>query len=356
MARRASRKLCIGGVPLGGDAPIVVQSMTNTETKDVDATLTQIQQLVAVGCELVRVTVKDKLSVDAFRRVKEASPIPVIADIHFNPELAIGALAAGADKIRINPGNIGSEEDVRRVVDAAKDAGKPIRIGVNSGSLAERFREGPAPLSTRLVASAQHFVSLFESWGFEDIVLSAKASSVTEMVEANRSLARLLDYPLHLGVTEAGTTFSGTIKSSVGIGLLLGEGIGDTIRVSLTADPVAEVRVAYEILRSLDIRKRGVEMVSCPTCGRCEIDLIPVAREIEERLADVEEPIRVAVMGCVVNGPGEAREADVGLAGGRGQGLLFVKGEPIGKVSEDEMVDALIAEVHKLLGHNTEPE
>jgi len=323
--------------------------MTNTDTKDVEATVAQVEQLVAVGCELVRVTVKDKPSVEAFRKVKQSSRIPVIADIHFNPELAIAAIEAGADKVRINPGNIGAEADVRRIVDAAKAAGVPIRIGVNAGSLAERYREGPAPLSSRLVASAQHFVALFESWGFEDIVLSLKATEVREMVEANRSVASLLAYPLHLGVTEAGTTFAGTIKSSVGIGLLLGEGIGDTIRVSLTADPVAEVRVAYEILRALGLRKRGVEIVSCPTCGRCEIDLIPVAREVEERLADVKEPLRVAVMGCVVNGPGEAREADVALAGGRGHGLLFVKGEPLGRVSESEMVDALIGEVHKLL-------
>ncbi len=348
--RRAARTVHVGDVPIGGEAPVVVQSMTNTDTKDVDATLAQIQELVAVGCELVRVTVKDKPSVEAFGLIKAGSPIPVIADIHFNPELAIAALEAGADKIRINPGNIGAEDEVKRIVDAARAADKPIRIGVNSGSLAERYREGPAPLSERLVASAQHFIALFESWHFEDIVVSVKATSVMEMVEANRSLARLIDYPLHLGVTEAGTTFSGTIKSSVGIGLLLGEGIGDTIRVSLTADPVMEVRVAYEILSSLGIRKRGVDIISCPTCGRCEIDLIPIAREVEERLAGVKEPLRVAVMGCVVNGPGEAREADVGLAGGRGHGLLFVKGEAVGKVSEAEMVDALIEEVHKLLG------
>lgn len=322
--------------------------MTNTDTADVDATLAQITDLVSVGCEIVRVAVKDKNAVPAFRRIKQASPIPVVADIHFNADLAVAAIAAGADKVRINPGNIGSNDQVRKVVDAAKDAGIPVRIGVNSGSLAPEYRDAGGSLSARLVGSARRFIDLFESWDFTDIVLSLKATSVTETIEANRSVARLVDYPLHLGVTEAGTTFSGTVKSSVGIGVLLEAGIGDTIRVSLTADPLEEVRVAYEILRALNLRRRGPEIISCPTCSRCEIDLISIARQVEERLATVKEPITVAVMGCVVNGPGEASEADVGLAGGRGRGTLFVRGKAVGNVSEGQMVDALMAEVKKL--------
>ena len=347
--RRASRQIVVGGVAIGGDAPVVVQSMTSTDTRDVEATLVQIGRLVGVGCEIVRVGIKDEEALAAFGEIVSASPVPVIADIHYSADLAIGAIEAGAHKVRINPGNIGSDDKVKAIVDAAAAAHVPIRIGVNSGSLAETYREADAPLAERLVGSARHFIDLFEGWGFADIVLSLKATSVVETIEANRSVARLVDYPLHLGVTEAGSTFAGTVKSSVGIGVLLEQGIGDTIRVSLTAEPEEEVRVAYEILRALGLRRRGVEIISCPTCTRCEIDLVTIARTVEERLAGVAEPITVAVMGCVVNGPGEAREADVGLAGGKGQGLLFSRGETVGKVAEADMVEALMAEVEKLL-------
>lgn len=348
-ARRMTRQVMVRDVAIGGNGPIAVQSMTNTDTQDVGATMAQIERLVEVGCEIVRVGVKDEEALAAFGTIVAESSIPVVADIHYSADLAIGAIEAGAHKVRINPGNIGSEEKVKAIVDTARGAGVPIRIGVNSGSLAEAYRELDAPLADRLVGSARHFVDLFETWEFTDIVLSLKATSVTETIAANRSVARLLDYPLHLGVTEAGSAFAGTVKSSIGIGVLLEEGIGDTIRVSLTADPVEEVRVAYEILRALDLRRRGAEIISCPTCTRCEIDLVAIAGEVEARLASVAEPITVAVMGCVVNGPGEAREADVGLAGGKGQGLLFVDGEPAGKVAEADMVDALMAEVDKLL-------
>jgi (E)-4-hydroxy-3-methylbut-2-enyl-diphosphate synthase len=347
--RRSTRQVGVGNVRIGGDARIAVQSMTNTDTRDVDATLAQIDELVGVGCEIVRVGVKDENSVAAFGKIAARSQIPVVADIHYSADLAIAAIDAGAHKVRINPGNIGAEAQVKRIVDAARATGVSIRIGVNSGSLAEAYREIDAPLSDRLVGSARHFVDLFESWDFYDIVLSLKATSVTETIAANRAVSRLVDYPLHLGITEAGSRFAGTIKSSVGIGVLLEQGIGDTIRVSLTADPVQEVRVAFEILRALGLRRRGVEIISCPTCTRCEIDLMTIAREVEDRLAAVAEPLTVAVMGCVVNGPGEAREADIGLAGGRGQGLLFVEGQPVGKVAERDMVDGLMREVEKLL-------
>lgn len=347
--RRETRSVTVGDVPIGGDMPIVVQSMTNTDTRDVDATTAQIERLATAGCEIIRVGVKDKPSVSSFREVVAASPIPVVADIHYSPDIAVAAIEAGAHKIRINPGNIGDQAGVKAIVQAAADRGVPIRIGVNSGSLADAYRDIDAPLSQRLVGSARHFIDLFESWGFHAIVVSLKAASVSETIAANRSVARLIDYPLHLGVTEAGTMFAGTIKSSVGIGALLAEGIGDTIRVSLTADPEEEVRVAYSILQALGLRRRGPELISCPTCARCEIDIIGIAREVERRLAVIQDPLTVAVMGCVVNGPGEAREADVGVAGGKGQGLLFAKGEAVGKVSEAKMVDALMAEVDRLV-------
>ena len=343
--RRDTRAVDVGGVVIGGGAPIAVQSMTNTDTRDAASTLAQIARLADAGCEIVRVAIPHADALDGFKEVCTASPLPVVADIHFDHRLAIEAVRLGAAKLRINPGNIGSMERVDAVIDAAGEAGIPIRIGVNAGSLAAEYESRDWALADKLAASAISFCEHFTSRGFEDIVVSAKASSVQVTVDAYRRLARELPYPLHLGVTEAGTLRSGTVKSSVGLGILLAEGIGDTVRISLTADPVEEVRVAWDILASLDIRRIGPEIVSCPTCGRCEIDLIPIADEITRRLQDVRTPVKVAVMGCVVNGPGEARDADFGVAAGRGVGVLFAKGQPLRKVPEDQIVDALMAEI-----------
>jgi len=343
--RHETRPVSVGGVTIGGGAPVAVQSMTNTDTRDAAATLDQIRKLAAAGCEVVRVAVPHADAVDAFERVCAESPLPVVADIHFDHRLAIEAARRGAAKLRINPGNIGSAARVDAVIDAAGAAGIPIRIGVNAGSLADEFRDRDWPLPEKLAASAISFCGHFVSRGFEEIVVSAKASSVTPTVEAYRIIARELPYPLHIGITEAGTALSGTVKSAVGLGVLLSEGIGDTLRVSLTADPVEEVRVAWEILGALDIRRRGPELISCPTCGRCEVDLVPIALEVERRLGGLAAPVKVAIMGCAVNGPGEAREADVGIAAGKGVALLFRRGEPVRKVSEDQIVDALLEEI-----------
>ena len=322
--------------------------MTNTDTRDVAATLAQIAQLADAGCEVIRVAIASRDAVDSFRAVCEGSPLPVVADVHFDHTIAIDAARFGAAKLRINPGNIGDMSRVDAVIDAAGEAGIPIRIGVNSGSLAARYRDLDWPLEQKLVASAVAFCEHFESRGFRDIVVSAKASSVNATVEAYRRLADEIAHPLHIGVTEAGTALIGTVKSSVGLGILLADGIGDTLRVSLTADPVEEVRVGWEILAALDIRRRSPELVSCPTCGRCEVDLIPIAEEIAARLALRRTAIKVAVMGCVVNGPGEARDADIGVAAGRGQGVIFAKGQTVRKVPESEIVDALMAEIDRL--------
>jgi (E)-4-hydroxy-3-methylbut-2-enyl-diphosphate synthase len=338
----------VGDVPLGGGAPVVVQSMTNTDTGDAEATLAQIARLAEAGCEVVRVAIPHADVLDAFGEICRRSPLPVVADIHFDHRLAIEAARRGARKLRVNPGNIGATDRVDAVIDAAGEAGIPIRIGVNAGSLAEEFAERDWPLAEKLAASAVAFCEHFASRGFADIVVSAKASSVPATVAAYRSLALELPYPLHLGVTEAGTTRSGTVKSSVGLGILLAEGIGDTLRVSLTADPAEEIAVAWDILGSLDIRRHGPELVSCPTCGRCQVDLIPIAEEVERRLREVRSPLKVAVMGCVVNGPGEARDADIGVAAGKGVGLVFAKGVPVRKVPESEIVDALMSEIDSL--------
>lgn len=346
--RRDTRPVMVGNVPLGGRAPIAVQSMTNTDTTDAQATLAQIGRLAAAGCEIVRVAVPRSGALESFERICAGSRLPVVADIHFDHRLAIEAARRGAAKLRINPGNIGSTEGVDSVIEAAGQAGIPIRIGVNAGSLAPEYRDEDWPLPEKLVASAVAFCKHFESRGFEDIVVSAKASSVRSTIAAYRSLADEIPYPLHVGITEAGTTRAGTVKSSVGLGILLAEGIGDTLRVSLTADPVDEVFVAWEILAALDLRRRGPELISCPTCGRCEIDLIPIAQEVERRLSERDTPIKVAVMGCVVNGPGEAREADIGVAAGKGVGLIFAKGQEIRRVPEAEIVDALMAEIDLL--------
>jgi (E)-4-hydroxy-3-methylbut-2-enyl-diphosphate synthase len=340
-----TRPVSVGGVAVGGGAPVSVQSMTNTDTRDPASTLAQISRLADAGCEIVRVAIPHTSALEGFAAICAASPLPVVADIHFDHRLGIEASRLGASKLRINPGNIGSMERVDAVIEAAGEAGIPIRIGVNAGSLASEYESRDWPLADKLAASAVAFCEHFAQRGFEDIVVSAKASSVSVTVDAYRRLAKELPYPLHLGVTEAGTLRSGTVKTSVGLGILLAEGIGDTMRVSLTADPVEEVRVAWDILASLDIRRLGPEMVSCPTCGRCEVDLIPIADEIARRLSEIRKPVKVAVMGCVVNGPGEARDADFGVAAGRGVGLLFAKGQPLRKVPEDQIVEALMAEI-----------
>jgi len=338
----------VGAVPLGGGAPVVVQSMTNTPTTDAGATLAQIARLVDAGCELVRVAIPRADALDGFEAICAQSPVPVVADIHFDYRLAIEAARRGAAKLRINPGNVGDMSRVDAIIDAAGESGIPIRIGVNAGSLAAEYHDLDWPLPEKLAASAVAFCEHFESRGFGDIVVSAKASSVMTTIEAYRLLADRVPYPLHIGVTEAGTAFSGTIKSSVGLGVLLEQGIGDTLRVSLTAAPEEEVRVAWEILAALDIRRRGPELVSCPTCGRCQVDLVPIAGEVERRLREMDAPIKVAVMGCVVNGPGEARDADVGVAAGKGVGLVFRHGEPVRKVAEADIVDALFEEIGSL--------
>lgn len=326
-----------------------VQSMTNTDTRDARATLRQIEELVAEGCEIVRVAVPDLQAAAALPQISKGLEIPVIADIHFDHRLALESIKAGVSGLRINPGNIGGRNRVAEVVAAAKERNVPIRIGVNAGSLEKRLLEkynGVTPEA--MVESALDQIKLFEELSFRDIKISLKASSVPLMLAAYRLLAEKVDYPFHVGVTEAGTLSSGTVKSAVGIGILLNEGIGDTIRVSLTGHPVHEVRVAYEILKSLALRRRGVELISCPTCGRTQIDLIKLAGEVEERLKNLKKNIKVAVMGCVVNGPGEAREADVGIAGGIGEGLIFRKGVVIRKVPEAELVDELMKEIEMI--------
>ena len=348
MQRRETRPVSVGGVVVGGGAPISVQSMTCTDTRDVGATLAQIQRLADAGCEIVRVAIPARDALAAFGEVVAGSPLPVVADVHFDHTIAIEAAARGAAKLRINPGNIGQMPRVDAVIDAAGEAGIPIRIGVNAGSLAAEYADLDWPLADKLAASAVAFCGHFEARGFSDIVVSAKASSVPVTIDAYRRLADELPYALHIGVTEAGTAFSGTVKSSVGLGTLLSDGIGDTLRVSLTADPAEEIAVGWEILAALDIRRRSPELVSCPTCGRCQVDLIPIANEVAERLRERRTPIKVAVMGCAVNGPGEAREADIGVAAGRGVGILFSHGETLRKVPEDEIVTALFAEIDRL--------
>ncbi len=350
LARERTRRVMVGSVPLGGGSPVVVQSMTCTPTVDADATLAQVNALVDAGCDLVRVTVPSREALGPFERICRESPVPIVADIHFDYRLAIGAVRAGAAKLRINPGNIGDWERVDAVIDAAGEAGAAIRIGVNAGSLDKRIAErGDLTQPEKLVASSLEFVEHFEKRGFDDIVLSAKAHSVPTTIETYRALSRELPHvPLHLGVTEAGTVQQGTIKSAVGLGVLLAEGIGDTMRVSLTADPVEEPPVCWGILQSLGLRRRGPELVSCPTCGRTQVDLIGLAEEVAERLKGCSKPISVAVMGCVVNGPGEASDADVGVACGRGVGMVFRHGEVIRKVPEDQIVDALMEEIDRL--------
>lgn len=344
-----TRQIHVGPVTVGGGAPCAVQSMCSTDTRDIPATLEQIAALAQVGCEIVRCAVPDADAAEALASIKAQSPIPVIADIHFDYKLALRVLKGGIDGLRLNPGNIGEQWKVAEVVKAAAERKVPIRIGVNAGSLEKQLLEKYGhPTAEAMVESALGHVRILEKLNYQEIKISLKASDVPKTVAAYRLLSQQVDYPLHIGITEAGTIFSGTIKSSVGLGILLHDGIGDTMRVSLTGDPVDEVRVAYEILKSLGLRQRGVNFVSCPTCGRCQINLIRVAEEVERRLQSVDKQITVAVMGCAVNGPGEAREADVGIAGGKGEGLVFRKGEIVRKVAENELADALLEEIDRL--------
>ena len=344
-----TKQIMVGGVPIGGGAPVTIQSMTNTRTDDVEATLHQIRTLAAAGCEIIRVAVPDMAAAKAVGKLKEESPIPVVVDIHFDYKLALEAIAAGADKVRINPGNIGGADHVKAVAQACARRGVPIRIGVNGGSLEKPLLAkygGVCPEA--MVESAFGHIRLLNQFDFDDICVSLKSSSVPMTMKAYQLMSQASDYPLHIGVTEAGTVRMGTLKSAVGIGGLLALGIGDTMRVSLSADPVEEVYAAKEILKAAGVRKEGAELVSCPTCGRTRIDLIALANEVEERLKAVDKPITVAVMGCVVNGPGEASAADCGIAGGVGEGLLFKKGQIIKKVPQEQLVDELFALIETL--------
>lgn len=344
-----TKQIKVGNVLVGGGAPVSIQSMTNTRTDDVEATLRQIRELAAAGCEIIRVAVPDMAAAKAVGKIKEQCPLPLVVDIHFDYKLALEAIAAGADKVRINPGNIGSEDRVKAVADACRQKNIPIRIGVNGGSLEKSLLAkygGVCPEA--MVESAFGHIRLLNKFDFDDICVSLKSSSVPMTMKAYQIMSQESNYPLHIGVTEAGTVRMGTLKSAVGIGGLLALGIGDTMRVSLSADPVEEVYAARDILKAAGIRKEGAELVSCPTCGRTRIDLISLAREVEERLKAVDKPITVAVMGCVVNGPGEASAADCGIAGGVGEGLLFKKGQIIKKVPQDQLVDELFALIDTL--------
>ena len=350
MSRANTRVVKIGDRVIGGGNPILIQSMTNTKTEDVEATVKQIQALTEAGCDIIRCAVPTMEAAKALSEIKKQISIPLVADIHFDYRLAIAAIENGADKIRINPGNIGSRDRIQAVVDAAKERQIPIRVGVNSGSLEKELVEKYNGVTAEgLVESALDKVRIIEEMGYDNLVISIKSSDVMMCAKAHELITNQTDHPLHVGITEAGTVNSGIIKSAVGIGTLLAEGIGDTIRVSLTGDPVNEVRVAYDILKSLGLREHGPTLISCPTCGRTRISLEKLALEVERRLADIEEPITVAVMGCVVNGPGEAREADVGIAGGIGEGLVFRKGEILRKVPEEQLVSELFAEIDKIL-------
>lgn len=349
MMRKPTRKVKVGSIYVGGDSPISIQSMTNTDTRDVKSTLNQINKLDKIGCDIIRCAVPDMEASEALKIITKESKIPVVADIHFDYKLALESIKNGVDALRINPGNIGSMERVKMVAEAAKEKSIPIRIGVNSGSLKKDILDKYGRVCPEaLVESALQHVSILEKCNFNDIVISIKSSNVMQMIESYRLISEKVNYPLHLGVTEAGTTFRGTIKSSVGIGTLLAEGIGDTIRVSITGDPLEEIKIGKEILRSLGYVNEGIEFVSCPTCGRTNIDLISIAEEVEKRLLNCNKNIKVAVMGCVVNGPGEAREADIGIAGGKGEGLIFKKGEIIKKVKEEDIIDELIKEIEKM--------
>ncbi len=346
--RKKTRQITVGKVKIGGRAPIAVQSMTNTRTQDIAATVAQIVRLQEAGCEIVRVAVPDQEAAAAISAIKRQINIPLIADIHFNYRLAIAAAKAGADGLRLNPGNIGGIKKVKAVVDCARDYNLPIRIGVNSGSLEKDIlKKYNGVTAAGMVESALRHVELLKSLDFHQIKISLKASDVRRTLEAYRLMSETSDLPLHVGVTEAGTLFSGIVKSALGIGMLLAEGIGDTIRVSLARDPVEEVRVGFEILKALDIRRRGPEIIACPTCGRCNIALFDIVERVEQALMNTKEPLKIAIMGCVVNGPGEAREVDIGIAGGDGNGVLFRKGKVVKKFAQEKLVEVLLHEVRE---------
>lgn len=344
-----TKEIILGGIKIGGGAPVAVQSMTKTDTRDVASVVSQIKKLQAAGCEIVRVAVLDSDAAKAIKAIKSKVNIPLIADVHFDHRLALEAMANGADGLRINPGNIGSRTKVREVVSAAMDKGVPIRIGVNGGSLEkDLLKKYSHPTAEALVESAAKHIRILEDLKFTEIKVSLKASDVMRTVEAYRLFSKKFRYPLHIGISEAGPAFQGTIKSAVGLGILLSEGIGDTMRVSLTADPVEEVKVAYEILKSLQLRQRGPEIISCPTCGRCQVNIRGIVEKVEKGLAKIDRPLKVAVMGCIVNGPGEAREADIGIAGGKGMGILFKHGKVVKKIKERDLYSTLMAEIRKL--------
>lgn len=346
--KKMTQKVIVGDVQIGGGALPVVQSMCNTDTNDVSATIHQIEELKEAGCEVIRVAIPRIHALDAFEEICAQSPLPVVADVHFDYRIAVEAAKRGAAKLRINPGNIGSLDRVDAVIEAAREAHIPIRIGVNSGSLAQEFSERTdISFPEKLVGSALAYCDYFETRDFFDIVISAKASNVRDTIEAYEMLSRECSYPLHIGVTESGTVLSGSIKSAVGLGALLAQGIGDTLRVSLTADPLEEIKIAYEILAALDIKRRRAELVSCPTCGRCQVNLIKLAEQVTQRLDEIDPKLKIAVMGCIVNGPGEAKDADYGIAGGKDSGILFAHGEQLRKVPEADLVDELFAEIKK---------
>ena len=350
LPRRKTHQICIGPVKIGRDAPISVQSMTKTDTRDIGKTVRQIRLLEEVGCEIIRVAIVDEEAARAVAEIKKRIRIPLVADIHFHSHLALRAIESGADGLRINPGNIGGRDRLRPIVTAARNRSVPIRIGVNSGSLEkDLLKQFGGATPEAMVSSALRTIEWMEDLGFHLIKISLKASNVLRTVEAYRLFSKKSDYPLHLGVTEAGKGSAAIVKSSLGIGLLLSEGIGDTLRVSLTGDPVEEVRVGYGILRALDIRKRGVEIISCPTCGRCEIDLARFVERVERGVRKISTPLSVALMGCVVNGPGEAKEADIGIAGGKGAGVLFKKGKVVRRLKEKDFVLVLLNEIQKMV-------
>ncbi len=349
MERRKAKQIKIGNLSIGGGAPIAVQSMLNRRSDDIQGSVAQAKQLEQAGCELIRAAVPDQAAVRLIEALKNAVDVPIVADIHFDYRLALECVAAGVDKIRINPGNIGSKDRVKAVADACANAGVPIRIGVNSGSVEKQLLAkygGPTPQA--MAESAMNHVRLLEENDFDDIVISIKSSGVVNTIEAYETVAQMCDYPLHLGVTEAGAKHMGLIKSAAGIGSLLAHGIGDTIRVSLTDDPVEEVKAGIDILKALNLKQDCVEIVSCPTCGRTRINMIPMVEQVTQRLANCRKPLKVAVMGCAVNGPGEAREADIGIAGGDGCGILFKKGEIIRKVKEEDLVEELLKEIESM--------
>ncbi|HCT64363.1 MAG TPA: 4-hydroxy-3-methylbut-2-en-1-yl diphosphate synthase [Lachnospiraceae bacterium] len=346
--RKITKKVRVGSLYIGGDSSITIQSMTNTDTRDVKATVEQIKRLEDVGCEIVRVAIPDMQAAECINDIKKQINIPLVCDIHFDHKLALECIKRGVDKVRINPGNIGDIDRVKQVVTAAKERGVPIRIGVNSGSLEKPLLDKYGVSAYAMVQSALGHIKILEDLDFNDIIVSLKASNVPLTVETYKEFSKVSDYPLHVGVTEAGTVWSGTIKSAVGIGSILSQGIGDTLRVSLTGDPVEEIGVGINILKSLKIRKDGIDFISCPTCGRTQVDLITIANEVEKRLSQVDKPLKVAVMGCAVNGPGEAREADIGIAGGKGEVILFKKGEIVRKIPEENAIDELLREIEKM--------